>query len=151
MKVVGSNPAPATKEKFMKILTLSIRQQFFDEILNGTKTHEYREIRPNNAKRYFRYEHKGKLYTPQVDNDQIPDDDEPVYLRPVKYDAIKFLTGAYSGKRPYMIVEVKDAEVVLLTDENGEDIVYKWTDGEEYIAAQMDYTLGKVLEKNLNP
>lgn len=130
----------------MKVLTLSIKQQHFDAILAGKKTHEYREIRPNNGQRYFRYLHEGRLYTPQVNSGEIPDDDKPVELVPVKYDAIKLLTGAYSGKRPFAVVEVKDARVVILTDENGEDIVYEWSDGEEYIAAEMDYTLGRVLE-----
>lgn len=35
----------------MNILTLSIKQKYFDEILAGTKTHENREIRPTNAKK----------------------------------------------------------------------------------------------------
>lgn len=131
----------------MKILTLSIKQKYFDEILAGEKTHEYREIRPNNAKKYFRYETAGKLYE---NADDIPDGDDEVHLVPVKYDAIKFLTGAYSGKRPYAIVEVKDAEVVILVDEDGNDIEYEWTDGKVYLAAQMDYTLGKVLEKHID-
>lgn len=130
----------------MKVLTLSIKQQYFDEILTGTKTHEYREIRPNNAKRYFGYQHNGKLY----DNaDDVPEDDMSVDLVPVHYDAIKLLTGAYNGKRPYIIVEVKNAEVVILTDENGDDITYEYK-GEEYLAAQMDYTLGNIIEKHLN-
>ena len=132
----------------MKILTLSIKQEYFDEILAGTKTHEYREIRPNNAKRYFRYELNGKLYQTADDMPSDEEEDGDVNLVPVKYDAIKFLTGAYRGKRPYMIVEVKKAEVVLLADEEGNDIIYEWTDGKEYIAAEMDYTLGKVLEKS---
>lgn len=131
----------------MKILTLSIKQEYFDEILAGTKTHEYREIRPNNAKRYFRYELNGKLYETTYDMPSDEEEDGDVNLVPVKYDAIKFLTGAYRGKRPYMIVEVKKAEVVLLADEEGNDIIYEWTDGKEYIAAEMDYTLGKILEK----
>lgn len=37
----------------MNILTLSIKQKYFDEILAGKKTHEYREIRPTNAKKYI--------------------------------------------------------------------------------------------------
>ena len=67
----------------------------------------------------------------------------------IKYDAIKLLTGAYTGKRPYIIVEVKNAEAVILTDENGNDIVYEYQ-GEEYLAAQIDYTLGKILEKHID-
>lgn len=59
------------------------------------------------------------------------------------------MTGAYSGTRPYIIVEVKNAEAVILTDDDGNDIVYEYN-GEEYLAAQMDYTLGKILEKHLD-
>lgn len=130
----------------MNILTLSIKQQYFDDILKGLKTHEYREVRPNNARRYFRYEHGGKLYTPQVDDDEMPDDDQPVTLVPVRYDAIKFLTGAYSGKRPWMTVEVKDAQIYTLSDDDGDDIEYEWEDGKTYLAAQIDYHLGRVIE-----
>ena len=78
----------------------------------------------------------------------LPEEGE-VELKPIKYDAIKLLTGAYTGKRPYIIVEVKAAEAVILTDENGNDIVYEHQ-GEEYLAAQMNYTLGKILEKHID-
>lgn len=128
----------------MEILTLSIKQKYFDEILSGTKTHEYREIRPTNAKKYITYLCGGKEY--KVD-EELPEEGD-VELNPIKYDAIKLLTGAYSGKRPYIIIEVKKAEAIILTDDNGEDIIYEYK-GEEYLAAQMDYTLGKVLESHI--
>ena len=128
----------------MDILTLSIKQKYFDEILAGTKTHEYREIRPTNAKKYITYLCGGKEY--KVD-EELPEEGD-VELNPIKYDAIKLLTGAYSGKRPYIIIEVKKAEAIILTDDNGEDIIYEYK-GEEYLAAQMDYTLGKVLESHI--
>ena len=44
---------------------------------------------------------------------------------------------------------MKNAEAVILTDEDGNDIVYPYQ-GEEYLAAQMDYTLGEVLEKHID-
>lgn len=145
----GSNPSPATmahpKNHVMKILTLSIKQKYFDEILAGEKTHEYREIRPTNAKKYITYLCGGKEYPTDA---ELPEEGE-IELKPIKYDAIKLLTGAYTGKRPYIIVEVKAAEAVILTDENGDDIVYEYK-GEEYLAAQMDYTLGKILEKHID-
>lgn len=128
----------------MKILTLSIKQKYFDEILAGKKTHEYREIRPTNAKKYITYLCGGKEY--KVD-EELPEEGE-VELKPIQYDAIKLLTGEYKGKRPYIIVGVKAVEAVILTDENGEDITYEYQ-GEEYLAAQIDYTLGKVLEKHI--
>lgn len=104
----------------MNILTLSIKQIYFDEILAGKKTHEYREIRPTNAKKYITYLCGGKEYKA---DEELPEEGE-IELKPIKYDAIKFLTGEYKGKRPYAIVEVKGAEASILTDEDGNDIVY---------------------------
>ena len=129
----------------MNILTLSIKQKYFDEILAGTKRHEYREIRPTNAKKYITYLCGGKEY--QID-EELPEEGD-IELKPIKYNAIKLLTGEYKGKRPYIIIEVKEAEAVLLTDNDGNDIVYEYQ-GEEYLAAQMDYTLGKILEKYID-
>lgn len=129
----------------MNVLTLSIKQKYFDEILAGKKTHEYREIRPTNAKKYITYFCNGKEY--QVD-EELPEEGD-IELRPIKYDAIKLLTGEYKGKRPYIIIEAKSAEVSILTDDEGNDIVYEHQ-GEEYLAAQIDYTLGKILEKHID-
>lgn len=133
----------------MKILTLSIKQKFFDEILAGTKTHEYREVRPTNAKKYITYLCDGKEYQDAKDIPEDIPEDVDIVINPIKYDAIKLLTGAYSGKRPYIIVEVVNAECFILTDDDGNDIVYEY-EGEEYYAAQMDYTLGKILEKHID-
>ena len=135
----------------MNILTLSLKRKYFDEILAGTKTHEYREVRPSNTKKYVHFLCEGKFYE---DDDSAFDNvssDSPVEVVAKKYDAIKFYTGAYSGKRPYMLVEVKEAEAIIMTDENGEDLILVDGNGEEYIAVTVDYTLGKILEVNENP
>ena len=95
--------------------------------------------------RWFRNLCDGKEYKA---DDELPEEGE-IELKPIKYDAIKLLTGEYRGKRPYIIVEVKDAEASILTDDEGKDIVYTYK-GEEYLAAQMDYTLGKILEKHID-
>lgn len=130
----------------MKVLTLSIKQKWFDEILAGKKTQEFREIRPTNGKKYFRYVLNGKEYVEET----LPSaEEEPgdVDLVPVKYDAIKFLTGAYTGKRPWALVEVKGAKIELFCDEDGNDITYEYN-GKTYVAAQITYDLGKVLDKS---
>ena len=127
----------------MKILTLSIKQKYFDEILAGTKKQEYREIRPNNFARYCRYVYNGNMYET---DEGLPAEAE-IEVVPVAYDALKLLTGEYKGKRPYVIIEVDGAEVQLLTDDNDQDIVYEH-DGKEYLAAQICYTLGDIIERS---
>lgn len=128
----------------MKVLTLSIKQKYFDEILAGKKKNETREIRPTNAKKYIKYECDGKEY--EADED-LPESGD-VAIKPIKYDAIKLLTGAYIGKRPYIVVECKGANVYLLTDEQGNDITYEYK-GEEYVASQIEYEIGKIIEKSV--
>ena len=135
----------------MNILTLSLKRKFFDEILAGKKTHEYREVRPSSTKKYVHLLCEGKFYE---DNDPAFDEtkpDSPVEIVAKHYEAIKFYTGAYEGKRPYMIVEVKSAEAIIMTDENGADLYLKDNHGEDYLAVTVDYTLGKILEVNENP
>lgn len=110
----------------MKILTLQIKREFLDQILSGEKKQEFREIRPKNAKKYI---------------DQSEED-----LTAVKYDAIQFYNG-YAKNRPEVLVKVEEAEVVLFEYENGELITYE-EDGEQYIEAQMIYTLGEIISKN---
>ena len=43
----------------MEILTLIIKQKFFDEILSGNKTQEFREIRPTTQKKYIQHDADG--------------------------------------------------------------------------------------------
>ena len=45
-----------------------------------------------------------------------------------------------------MRLSFSTVEIELSVDENGEEITYE-EDGQEYIEAQMVYTLGKVLSK----
>ncbi len=111
----------------MKILTLSIKQQYFDEILSGKKKEEYRQIKASTVDRYISYKVGDQIFTSnkELTAKQIEDAE----LVPIKYDAIKLLTGAYSGKRPWAIVEVEDIII-------------------NHMNAEMIYCLGKVLERS---
>ena len=126
----------------MKILTLSIKQKYFDQILEGTKKNEIREIRPKNFKKYARY-----VFNGVESEEDIWGEDDDVAIVPVKYDAIKLLTGEYKGTRPWLLVEVAGADIFIETDEKGEDIVYE-EDGKEYVAAGIEYKLGKILDRS---
>ena len=126
----------------MKVLTLIIKQRYFDEILSGEKKVETREIRPNTASRYIEYfnPETGEAY---ASPDEIAPD-APLDARCIKYDALKLCVG-YAADRPTALVKVTGAEYFILTDSDGKDIVYTHK-GREYVAAQIDYSLGDIIE-----
>lgn len=124
-----------------RILTLSIKQKYFDEIKSGIKKTETREIRAKTADKYIEYLYKGK----RLKAKDVPSNAKGVECVPVQYDAIRFLTGEYKGTRPSMLVEVKDAGITILTDENGKDLAYTY-EGREYVESEIVYDLGEVLE-----
>ena len=70
----------------MKVLTLNIKQKYFDAILAGRKVQEFREVRPTNIKMLL-----------QLDEEGFEVEDEDGNAQPIKYDAIKFLTGLGYG------------------------------------------------------
>lgn len=135
----------------MKQLTLSIKRQPFDEILAGTKKSEYRNVWPTQEKRLLEgYRVGDKIYASIFD---IEITDEGTYVEeiiPRHYDTLKLYTGAYSGKRPYMVVEVKEIYVRDILDENGEPITLD-IDDHDFFALCIEYVLGNILEVNLNP
>jgi hypothetical protein len=116
----------------MNILTLQLKRIFFDQIVSGEKTEEYREITPGNSLKYCTFKENGELIGPR------------------KYDRIKFITGAYKGERPYIIVDILNSEIGLLTDENDKEILYT-ENGIEYIACELIYTLGNVVFNSEKP
>ena len=127
----------------MKELQLIIKQKFFDEILAGQKPQEFREIRPTTSKKYIKYVCDGKEFS---NPDDLPETGD-VEVVPIHYDAIRFFVG-YNKDRASALVEVKGANIEFFVDDDGNDIVYEYK-GEEYLAAQIVYDLGKVLEKNV--
>lgn len=125
----------------MKILTLIIKQVYFDQIMAGTKKTETREIRAKGASKYIQYiDDAGNIYKKDTD---IPEDVDADF-EPVKYDAIRFYVG-YNKDRDTALVEVKGAKVFISTDEDDKEIVYEY-EGKEYLAAEIDYKLGKIIE-----
>ena len=121
----------------MKILTLIIKQRYFDEIISGKKKVETREIRHNNYKKYCELGEDGYAKF----------DEENGIFVPKEYDAIRFFVG-YNKDRATALVEVKGANIGIFVDEEGKEIVYE-ANGEEFIASYIDYDLGKVLETNV--
>jgi len=110
----------------MKVLTLQITKDSFDEILSGRQKEESRNIYPTTFNRYFH-----------------PASEEDEDLKFKEYDAILLINGRKKDA-PRLTVEVKGRRVVILTDEKGEDIVYE-ENGEEYLASRIFYKLGKII------
>lgn len=134
----------------MKVLNLIIKQKWFDEILAGRKTEEYREVRPTTFKKYLKYVVNDKVYDSLDDPELAPlNGDFDFDVDVIKYDAIRFYVG-YNKDRDSALVEVKDAFITFLTDENGEDLTYEYK-GDIYVEAEMTYVLGKIIESNVHP
>lgn len=127
----------------MKILNLIIKQKYFDAILDGSKVQEFREVKPTTIKKLI-----------QLDEDGYEIEDEDGNSLPIEYDAIRFYVG-YNKNRDTALVEVKDAYTEYFVDENNEPITYEIGKDEEgnsllWLAEQVVYNLGKVLEKDIN-
>lgn len=126
----------------MNILKLEIKQKPFDDIISGKKDFERREIKPSNVENYVSFIVDGKEYEKEGD---IPDGDSEVLVKAKTYDRLKLVTGEYKGKRPYIVVEVKDARVEFLFDENG-DFITGVEKGKEYAIAHIIFELGNIVE-----
>ena len=73
----------------MKVLTLNIKKIYFDEIISGTKTIEYRELKQTTLNKYT----------------YLDESDGKRYLR--RYDALRLFVG-YHKDRENALVQVKD-------------------------------------------
>ena len=124
----------------MKVLTLQINKECFQDILNGKQDVEHRYVYPSNVSRYVYFRHDGKEYKRQED---IPDDDKEIEVIPIKYDALYLINGRRKDA-PRLTVEVKSAEYVIFADEEGKDLT-KIENGVEYLISQVWYHLGKVI------
>lgn len=110
--------AAALRKEGKKILTLRIKQQWFDEIIAGTKKQESREITPTTEKKYIELDKDGYA---------IEDKARPVFI----YDYIPAEIKEEGGKR---ITNVNDDDeepdwVEILTDEEGDFVKVTNTDG----------------------
>ena len=112
----------------MKILTLIIKQIYFNEIIKGVKKQEFRELRPKSEKKYIVYNDKGEFDA-------------------IEYDAIRFYVG-YEKNRDNALVKITTATFQDLLDEDGNLIELTDEKGIEYDAMNIVYGLGEVIEVN---
>lgn len=110
----------------MKILTLIIKQCFFDQIIRGEKKEETRELRPKSEKKYIEYDGNGDFSA-------------------IVYDAIRFYVG-YNKDRDTALVSVIGAHFEDIVDEFGNYIELE-ENGTKYDMMNIVYELGEILEK----
>lgn len=126
----------------MKILNLIIKQKYFDAIMAGRKVQEFREVRPTTIKKLL-----------QLDEEGYEVEDEYGNAQPIKYDAIRFFVG-YNKDRDSALVEVESAYCEIFVDDDDNPIMYESgvdKDGNplEWIAEQVVFNLGRILEKDI--
>ena len=118
----------------MRTLELSIKQKYLEAIKYGRKVQEFREIRPNNIKKFL-----------QLDEDGFEIEDENANAVPIVYDNI-FFKSKETGDTA--LVEVKAARSEIMLGENGQPIEYEYN-GQIWIVERVVYDLGRIIEHSV--
>ncbi len=119
----------------MRTLNLSIKQKYLDAIKDGRKVQEFREIRPNNIKKYL-----------QLDADGYEIEDENANALPIVYDQILF-TSKETGDTA--IVEVKYSRCEIMLDDSDQPIEYEYG-GQIWVVERVVYDLGRIIEHTVS-
>lgn len=115
----------------MRTLNLSIKQKYLEAIKDGRKVQEFREIRPNNIKKYL-----------QLDKDGYEVEDENANAIPIVYDAIQF-TSKETGDTA--LVEVKAARSEIMLGDDKQPIEYEYN-GQLWVVERVVYDLGRIID-----
>ena len=114
-----------------RVLSLIIKGGYFNQIMAGEKTIEYREIKPTTYTGLIRLDEQEEAI---LDADGCP--------IPMDYDAVELLVG-YNTDRNTALVEVTDITIELTG--------YVFDDrGHEYPHGIVSFHLGEVIEKNIH-
>lgn len=119
----------------MRTLKLSIKQKYLDTIKDGRKVQEFREIRPNNIKKYLQLDEKG-----------FEIEDENANALPIVYDNILF-TSKETGDTA--LVEVQGSRCEIMLGEDKQPIEYEYM-GEIWVVERVVYDLGKIIEHKVS-
>lgn len=112
----------------MKRLTLQIDRPCFKAILQGRQKVEHRDILPSTARKY--------IIQTELSNGEVD-------VEPVHYDTLYLINGRRKDA-PRLEVKIDRMEVVIFTDEDGNDLTYE-ENGETYIASQIWYYLAEII------
>ena len=125
----------------MKILTLIIKQYWFDQIMDGTKTVEYRELKPSNLRRLVEVDDVGFM---------VEDEEHGKPNVPIQYDAIRFYVG-YNKDRDTALVKVTKIDCNVIKNEDGLMLYDGDPHGDDFwLYVMLEYHLGEIIEKQHN-
>lgn len=119
----------------MRTLELSIKQKYLDAIKDGRKVQEFREIRPNNIRKYL-----------QLDEDGFEVEDDDANAVPIEYDCIHFKSKETGDTA---LVEVTGSRCEIMLGENKQPIEYEYG-GQIWVVERVVYDLGKIIEHTVN-
>lgn len=119
----------------MRTLELSIKQKYLDAIKDGRKVQEFREVRPNNIRKYL-----------QLDEDGFEVEDEDANAVPIEYDSILFKSKETGDTA---LVEVVGSRCEIMLGENKQPIEYEYG-GQIWVVERVVYDLGKIIEHKVN-
>ena len=119
----------------MRTLELSIKQKYLDAIKDGRKVQEFREVRPNNIRKYL-----------QLDEDGFEVEDEDANAVPIEYDSILFKSKETGDTA---LVEVAGSRCEIMLGENKQPIEYEYG-GQIWVVERVVYDLGKIIEHTVN-
>ena len=148
-------------------LYLVIKQVYFDQIIAGTKTEEYREVKYSTYKKYVKTEDDGSvMFSDAISDEELSkyqcEDDLNIYnngvcpLIPKNWCYLNLAVG-YNKKRDTALVEVVDITFEAETDKSGNVVRFDFDESNNVCFSPMGklclwiavFHLGKVVKKEI--
>jgi hypothetical protein len=145
-------------------LYLTIKQSYFNEILQGKKKKEYREIKETTFRKYLEtwseggniglYYNDSLTYSDPMDEIFIYNNGVYPYI-PLEYKYLQLAAG-YARDRDTMVVKVEDISFEPLKTKEGRDLRFDMTEERfipnengKYCLWNIVYHLGEIVDKDL--
>lgn len=148
-------------------LYLVIKQVYFDQIIAGTKTEEYREVKETTYKRYIETGDDGSvMFSDAISDEELSKysvvDDLNIYnngvcpLIPKNWCYLNLAVG-YSKKRDTALVEITDITFEVATDDSGNELRFYFDESDNFHLSPTGglcqwiavFHLGKVVKKEI--
>jgi hypothetical protein len=113
----------------MQILSVCVKQKFFDRIMSGEKKFITRKIKPMTWKKYL----------------IVDENDKSIDL--INYDALRLSFGVGPDVN-ILLIKVIDQRLVFILSKDDKPVYYEYK-GQQIQMLEVDYFLGEILEKTI--